>query len=65
MSSVRKPRRRQMIGYFVGATAGAICVLVLFLPGQEDFHVRGPMNTEHEGCACESCPKAAAGTPAT
>jgi len=62
VNSPRKPRRRQMLGYSLGATAGAICLLVLFLPGQENFHVRGPMNTGHEGCACESCHKPAPGT---
>ncbi|MGH6635919.1 MAG: cytochrome c3 family protein [Gammaproteobacteria bacterium] len=62
MTHPPKRRRRQMLGYAFGALVGAMCLLVLFLPGQEDFHVRGPMNTGHEGCECESCHKPAAGT---
>lgn len=62
MAHPPQPRRRQILGYCLGAFAGAMCVLVLLLPGQEDFHVRGPMNTGHEGCGCESCHKPAAGT---
>jgi hypothetical protein len=59
----RKPIRwRQNIGYFLGATVGLLILAVLILPGMDDLHVFGPLNTGHENLACNSCHDPAAGT---
>jgi hypothetical protein len=50
-------RRRQNIGYILGFGIGFACILVLVMPKQERFHMRGPMNTGHKELTCQSCHK--------
>ncbi len=56
------PRRRQNLGYAAGVGVGLLALAFLLLPGNDAPHVRGPMNTGHEGFRCESCHESAPGT---
>ena len=55
-------RRRQHLGYLAGLILGLGLVFVLLLPGQEQLHALGPMNTGHENLTCQSCHQEAEGT---
>ena len=55
-------RRWQNVGYGTGALAGLLALVVLLMPGAEQFHALGPMNTGHEDLHCPSCHKDAPGT---
>jgi hypothetical protein len=62
MRNTASKRRRQNIGYAVGASVGLICLIAYLLPGQEWLHVRGPMNIGHDDFRCKSCHVSAPGT---
>lgn len=53
---------RRRIGVATGLVLGAATVAFLNAPGQAPLHAAGPMNTQHEGVACESCHRSAPGT---
>ncbi|MGR9114872.1 MAG: cytochrome c3 family protein [Gammaproteobacteria bacterium] len=55
-------RRRQHRAYGMGLVIGLASLGLLFFPGYDRFHVRGPMNTGHEKVKCASCHKEAPGT---
>lgn len=57
-----KPAARRRLGIATGLVLGAITVACLSAPGLEHLHAPGPMNTGHEGVACESCHREAPGT---
>ena len=62
MSEPAKRRKYQLQAYLIGTGLGLVSLLLLFLPGNDQFHVRGPMNTGHEKVKCASCHKKAIGT---
>lgn len=62
MNPVTKPRKRQHRAFAIGGSVGLISLMLLFLPGYEQFHVRGPMNAGHEKVQCASCHQEAPGT---
>lgn len=55
-------RRRQNLGYAVGAVAGTLALVALLLPVREAWLARGPMNSGHETLACDFCHQPAPGT---
>jgi hypothetical protein len=55
-------RRRQKMGYMLGLVIGLGCLIILVLPGQENFHMSGPMNTGHQELTCRTCHQPAPGT---
>lgn len=57
-----RPRRRQNLGYAAGLAAALLAVAVLLLPGNENLHAHGPMNTGHEDLDCDACHEPAPGT---
>jgi hypothetical protein len=57
-----KPQRRRRLGVGLGAGAGVALVIWLRSDGQAQLHAPGPMNTQHDSIACESCHVAAGGT---
>lgn len=48
-------RRRRKWGRLAGLGAGLGAVVLLNLPGAEQLHAPGPMNTGHGELACEDC----------
>jgi hypothetical protein len=58
----RSIRWRQNIGYLVGGFVGLLVILALNLPGMDNLHAAGPMNTGHEKLICGACHDPAAGT---
>ncbi len=62
MNPPAKPRKRQHRAYLLGVCLGLLGLMLLFLPGNEPFHVRGPMNTGHEKLKCASCHREAPGS---
>ena len=64
-SSKRKSsRKRQNLGYLLGAIACILFLTAFLWPGQESFHIYGPPNTGHENLACSDCHEQAVGSPA-
>jgi hypothetical protein len=57
-----KPARRRQLGVASGLIAGASVVLWLRADGHAQLHAPGPMNTQHDALACESCHVEADGT---
>jgi len=62
MRKSKRGRLRQKWGQLAGLALGLICLALLFLPGMNKLHVRGPMNTGHEDLECADCHKTAPGT---
>ena len=62
MPSPKAHRRRQKVGGIIGFGVGLTCVMVLVMPGEERFHVKGAMNVGHEQLSCSSCHQSARGT---
>lgn len=55
-------RFRQNLGLILGVSTGALALFLLLLPGQEAWHVRGPLVSGHEDLACEDCHRPAPGS---
>lgn len=53
---------RRRIGIASGLLLGAATVALLVAPGQANLHAAGPMNTQHDNVACDSCHRTAPGT---
>ena len=62
MRKSKRGRLRQKWGQLAGLALGLICLALLFLPGMNKLHVRGPMNTGHEELNCVDCHKTAQGS---
>ena len=52
------------VGVAVGVTLGLLLVAVLTFPERNTLVAKGPMNTGHEGLACQDCHIAVQGTKA-
>ena len=52
---ISRKRKRQWIGFGVGLFITVVSYVLLFMPANEDFLMKGPMNTGHEDLSCQSC----------
>lgn len=55
-------RFRQNLGLIVGASAGALALVLLLSPGREVWHARGPLTSGHADLDCEGCHRPAPGS---
>lgn len=55
-------RKRQRIGYLVGASVAVLEIGLLMSPNLDAAHAKGPMNVGHETLTCDECHQSARGT---